>query len=146
MKTKDVFREFMILEYYPGQKPKGIKDTFLKMYTINRISREGWNIISFYNGTTIYIPWTWIDIFKSLNIWGGYKVLSSESVDKIDITILNFLKLVGAQETEKSGIFLEVLSDICKTGTTIFREWIKKEFKMIINPLEFTSLDKYKLI
>ena len=146
MITQELFKEFMVLGYYPGTRRSGLKDVPLLNYTIARIVRDGWNIISFYNGTTIYIPWELVDLIESLNTWGGHRVLNSEVTDKIDQTILRLLEL-NLFLTRKQGTeFMNTLSKICSIGTADFREWFKREFKKILPPIEINTLDNFKAI
>jgi len=147
MKPKDVFKEFMTLEYTPGKRP-AYKDIPIRTYMINRIGPSGWNIINLYNGTSIRIPWETIDIFYSLDVWGGHKILQcSEIEDRVDNTILNLSTLIFySRDKSKRNQFLETLFKICKEGTGNFRKWFSNEFGKTLYPIEFNSLDNYKTI
>ena len=61
---------------------------------IVRQTPVGWYVMSLYNGTTIFIPWDWIDLFGSLDIWGGHRVLTTFPTNPIENTILDFLTLI----------------------------------------------------
>ena len=144
MKIKSLFTEFTTLSYYPSQKPKQTRDIGIKPYMILRTSPAGWNVLNFYNGTSIYLPWSLLDIFISLNIWGGHRILRIEPEDTVEKTITQFLILVGTVERRDMGKFLLTLGDILKTKTTKFREWYEGE--RLLYPVEINSLDTYRTI
>ena len=143
---KDLFKEFMVLGYYPGTRKSGLKDIPLQNYAIARITRDGWNIISFYNGTNIYIPWELVDLFESFNTWGGHKVLISEPFDEIDKTILGLFELNLYLIRNQGVNFLNMLSKLCSKGTAEFRDWFEKEFEKTLPPIEISTLDNLRTI
>ena len=147
MRPIDVFTEFVTLGYYPGKRPTETRDMRLKDYMIVRVDKNGWNVLSFLNGMSIYIPWLWTDLFRSLNTWGGHNVLRcSEILDNIDFTIYDFLRLTIYLDTIDRTNFLDALGRLCKKGTKDFRDWFKFEFDTQLRPLEFNSLDNFKYI
>ena len=147
MSTKEIFSEFLALSYYPGRKPTMIKDIGLKEYMIVRQTPVGWYVMSLYNGTTIFIPWDWIDLFGSLDIWGGHRVLTTFPTNPIENTILDFLTLIiTLRKHGEEPKFMETLGRIAGKGTEEFRKWFKEETGKTLYPIEYTSLNKYKQI
>ena len=147
MNSKNLFKEFMVLGYYPGTKISSLTDIPTSNYTIIRVTRDGWNVISFRNGTNIYIPWELVDLFSSLNTWGGQRIIEcSEAEDNVDSTIIDFLRLVNFINKKQGDSFIEILSKICSTGTGEFREWFQNNFKKSIRPIELNTLDKFRII
>ena len=144
MRPKEIFSEFITLGYSPGIRPTGLKDISLSNYMIARITRDGWNILNLYNGTNIFISWSLVDIFDSLNTWGGDRVLNCiEIKDSIDEVILTSLSLVILLSKGQGNLFIEALMKLCNLGTKIFQEWCLVEFNLEIYPIEFNSLDRY---
>lgn len=147
MKPKDVFTEFITLGYYPGKRPTKTKDLGLQDYVIVRTGKEGWYVLSFLTGVSIYIPWLWTDLFESLNTWGGHNILKCEELhDNIDYIIYDFLRLTICLSTVDRSGFLGILGRICNKGTKDFRDWFKFEFDTQLRPLEFNSLDNFRYI
>lgn len=147
MTQKQIFKEFIALGYDgPGTRIPGLTDVQLAYYVIARITSTGCTVINLLSGTTIHLPIGWIDLFESLNTWGGNRILKALPEDKIDKTILNFQTLNVRMARRQGEYFMNTLSEICTTGTLDFREWLKSECKLRIKPIEFSSLDKYKEI
>ena len=146
MKIKNLFLEYHTLSYYPRQKPKQTNDLGIKAYMILRTSPMGWNILNLWNGTSILIPWSLIDIFLGLNIWGGSRILIEEPEDNIERFIREFLILIQTTERRDMNKFLMTFGEILTIGTEKFREWYLDETEEKISPIEINSLDRYKEI
>ena len=151
MKPKDIFKEFRTLGYDgPGIKPVGITDTQLVNYTILRTSTTGYRVLCLLNGTSIRIPWMWMDLFLCFNTWGGHRLrggnINKAGLDNIDKTILCSLDLVNRLVRKQGEFFMNTLSELCTYGTKDFRVWYRKEFGDILEPLEFNSLENFKEI
>ena len=106
----------------------------------------GWNILNLWNGTSILIPWSLIDIFLGLNIWGGSRILIEEPEDNIERFIREFLILIQTTERRDMNKFLMTFGEILTIGTEKFREWYLDETEEKISPIEINSLDRYKEI
>ena len=144
MRVKNLFSEYHTLSYYPGQKPKQTKDIGVKPYMILRTSPAGWNVLNLYNGTSILLPWTLIDLFCNLNVWGGARILGEEADDEVERFIQQFLILVQTTERRDMSGFLMALGEILKAGTKKFREWYIEETGEKLGPIEINSLDRYR--
>lgn len=142
--VKSLFLEYHTLSYYPGQKPKQTKDINIKPYMILRTSPTGWNILNLWNGTSIFIPWSLIDLFTGLHVWGGGRILRKEADDKIEKFILQFLTLIGTAEKRDMKNFFIALGEILNMGTKNFREWYLEETGEKLSPIEINSLDRYR--
>lgn len=149
---KDLFCEYVNLSYCPGTRFNRLKDIKISEYIIARLFSNGCRIIYLFNGSSIFIPWKWLDLFSSLNTHSGDKIsyiertVNLEDLNKIERIILLFSKLSYLLDRSLSKIdgedFLEVLSEIGTTGTCVFRDWCNNEFKIELDPLEYISLDK----
>lgn len=143
-KIKELFTEYYILSYYPGQKPKHTKDIGVKPYMILRTSPLSWTVLNLWNGTSIIIPINLIDIFNGFNIWGGWRVLGIEPEDNIEKFITQFLLMIGAVEKRDMKEFLRALGEILGIETTEFRKWLREETGIKIGPIEIESLNRYE--
>ena len=122
---KDLFCEYVNLSYCPGTRFNRLKDIKISEYIIARLFSNGCRIIYLFNGSSIFIPWKWLDLFSSLNTHSGDKIsyiertVNLEDLNKIERIILLFSKLSYLLDRSLSKIdgedFLEVLSEI---GTT----------------------------
>lgn len=142
----------MNLSYCPTSRPNRLKDIKISDYIIARLFPNGCKIIYLFNGSSLFIPWSWLDLFTTFNMHSGDKIyhLSKlndlENLDNIDKILLLFSKLSYSIDSNLSRIngdeFLEILGEIGTTGTHVFRDWCKDEFKINLDPLEYVSLDK----
>lgn len=152
MSLVDIFSEYLSLSHTPGIRSDKIKDIPISEYIIARKCFSGCKIIYLHNGSTVFIPWKWIDIFSSLNVHSGDRIsyirenIDTEDLGLIDKIILLFSRLVYFLDRGLSGIsseeFLTVLGDISSTGTKVFRDWCSENFEIKLDPLEYTSIDK----
>ena len=149
---KDIFYEYINLSYCPGTRFNKLKDLKISEYIIARLFSNGCRIIYLFNGSSIFIPWRWLDLFSSFNTHSGDKIsyienlVNLEDLSNIEQVILLFSKLSYFLDRNLSRIngedFLEVLGEIGTTGTRVFRDWCNNEFKIELDPLEYISLDK----
>ena len=142
-----VFQEFMELYYNkPGIRPSSFKDIGLCDYTIARLTKDGCTIYNLTNGTNIKIDWKWLDLFSSLNTFSGHKIIMQNIEDldnKIDKTIVLFLKFQAALDNRKGTDVLDNLAKLSRVKTVDFREWYLEEYGEILDPIEYTSLNNF---
>lgn len=150
MNTKKVMKEFMTLGYSgPGVRTDKLDDSVLGNYIILRTSYTGFQVIWLGNGNKLSIPWKIVDLFTSLNVGAGEKILwegYDEEADKVERLIYLFIRLINEFNWCQGRNFLETLGTICELGTTELREWIETEFKEKLPPLELTTVEKTVLI
>lgn len=142
---RELFKEFMELSYYPGKREKGLRDIDVMDYVIARVTEEGCRIIYIYSGASVLIPWGWIDLFSALNVHSGNRILNIGNPENDDITEFGilFTTFVIYLDKQLSGVngseLLDILGDISDMGTSKFREWLKSEFSLTLEPLIYTS-------
>lgn len=150
MNTKKIMKEFMTLGYSgPGVRTDRVEDTVLGYYIILRTSYNGFQIIWLGNGNKLSIPWKIVDLFTSLNVRCGEKIIwegYDEEAEKVERLIYLFVLLINEFNWSRGKDFLETLGTICELGTTELREWIETEFKEKLPPLELVTVEKTVLI
>ena len=145
---QDLFREFSEIGYKgPGDYPKGIRDIKVSPLVIVRIGNGLAKVLYLYNGSSLSIPWYWIDLFTCLNVWGGHRISQVSPENVIDRFILDFSTLSNSIDCSvPDSDFLERLCGICTIGTKTFRDWCKEEgleeIQKNLRPFEFTAIDK----
>ncbi len=149
---KEVFREFYELSYTVSSSKKvspGFSDHIVTDYIILRVTPTG-NIIHYlFNGTSIFIPEKWIDLFSSFNTHSGHRILEcfDEDVDgslsRFGYLMVNLISCLDGRLSKINGEkLLTVLGDISVIGTKRFREWCLLEFGLSLDPIEYRSLDE----
>lgn len=135
----------MLSDDISGWKPEET-DIGLYNYTILRMAAGYVTLISLTSGVTIKIPYSWFDLFSSLNTWGGHRILlyKEKPMDNVSRIIHLGFYMIYYYSQRKSKEFISVLSEICKVGTAEFREWILEEFGKTLMPIEFRSIDRYE--
>jgi hypothetical protein len=150
MNTKKIMKEFMTLGYSgPGVRTDRVEDTVLGNYIILRTSYNGFQIIWLGNGNKLSIPWKIVDLFTSLNVGCGEKIIwegYDEEADIVERLIYLFVLLINEFNWSRGKDFLETLGTICELGTIELREWIETEFKEKLPPLELITVEKTTLI
>lgn len=145
MNTVGILKEFMTLDYSPGNRTEKLDDVVLGNYIIARITYDGIHILWLSCGNKLWIPWKVIDLFTSLNTKWGEKILwegYDEEAPYLDRLIYLFVLLINQFNWGRGKDFLETLGTICEIGTTKLREWIQTEFKEKLLPLELTTVEK----
>lgn len=144
----ELFSEFMILSYEPGNKYNNLRDILIKPpYTIVRLDGQDCKIIYMHSGLSITIPWKWIDVFTSYNVKYGYRAISIKpSEENIDRLIYNFLMFITFLDNRRGDEFLNSLYNICRIGTKEFRKMSIDEFGEKFDPISFDSLDNHLTI
>lgn len=102
------------------------------------------------SGSSLFIPWEWINLFKGLWYYEGELIDRNTENTYFEKFIRYFTTLQSFPIdhcTKIDGIkYLEVLGDICNLGTKKFRELLKKEYDLVYDPLEYKSLtNKYTI-
>lgn len=143
---ENILREFIELGW-EGFRSNPIKtisvDTRLKPFTILRKTNEYYTIYFLHNGYSIAIPWNLIDFMNSLNVFAGDRILGMKDLEycgnNIDSFILNFIRAVSYLATRRFTEFLDCISNICIEKSVDLRDWIKKNYNVTLDPLEFGS-------
>lgn len=160
MRLKDIFKEFKDL-YYSIPNVSNLvdfKDIYFGNLMILRITKYEYKIYYLKDGVFITIPWSWIDLFSSLNTHSGEKILYSginEDSDDIDKFIYYFLNLIISFYSNNDSKFFKVneyLLKILELGTNNFINWFNELYidekinNHFLKPIEYNSLEKFKLI
>lgn len=145
----ELFREFMVLSYSRVPKATGrIRDIALDNYIIARIGEEGGLTIHYlYSGDSIYIPAVWISLFSELNVHSGDRILNMP-IEEDDTGITEFgilftklmVYLDSGLSTVSGSVFLDILGDICSSGTGKFRKFLSTEFGVSPGPIEYRTI------
>lgn len=152
---KDIFKDFYEL-YYKETGPsirEDLRDYRLSPsdYIILRRQAGGDYIYMLCSGTSIYIPFLWVDIFSSLNTYDGDKVLKGigmwtidDKVSGVIFLMTHLIHLVDALGSRNfGGDVIDTFNKICQIGTKEFRDWVKEGFGIDLPPLEYRSLDEF---
>jgi len=147
---EDIFREFINLGYKSGTLPSKDRDIHVKDLIIMRIGNSYLKILYLFNGSCLNIPWSWIDLFSSLNTWGGDRILfqcQEERENPIANFIEDFINIAASTSCSRvSSEFLDWMSDACEIGTRVFKDWCIREgffeVEKKLGPFEFVSIDK----
>jgi len=138
MKNCEIFEEFLKLEYKPSQPPTTLRDTVLNDFELLRRTSEGYTVYYLNTGSSLFIPWKWIDLFLGFYYYAGERV--SESDDKLDqfIFLMTVLQCfhIGSYSRLDGDRYLDILGDICKLGTKKFIS----SFSINLPPIEYRSL------
>ena len=145
---KELFIEFLSLGYYKkGIKQNYLRDINLGNYIIARLSDLGCSVLYLTSGNRFDISWRWLDLFNSFNIFCGERIrVKNITIDKdcdnVDQIIYYFTQLVDNLNNKNGELVLDLLSNIVVTKTSDFRKWYLKKTNEILEPIEFSSLNK----
>lgn len=111
----------MELGYKENNPPTRPSDVEIGNLVIGRTWKEGYQVYYLHSGTSITIPWKWINFFGQLFVHSGHKILNQKpnKNDKTEKLIYWMTKLQEKLMTRNN--ILEVLGYICKIGTKEFR-------------------------
>lgn len=152
-KIETLFRDFLSLGYVEGNNPwkDKVLDIPLGNLIVLRQSRKGLTVHYLYNGSTLFIPFRWHDLFQSFYIYSGDQILflNEEKAFRPDLLPYKermiWLNVELQSTIAKRGPgtrFLDILGDICSLRTESFRKMLKLNYNLDIEPFEFTSLRK----
>lgn len=153
---KEIFNEFYKLSYSASlENNKSLppfSDHIVTDYVILRIMSTGYTIYYLYNGSFIFIPEKWIDIFSSLDTHSGDRVVDSylncreiienDSLIRFGVLMINLVHYINGRLSKIDGDkLLETLGELSVIGTKKFRDWCSSEFGLNLDPIEYRSLD-----
>ena len=147
----ETMEEFLQLAYSPPSIPgkSGLRDIYLADYTFARLVNGRLEIQFMTNGMNITIDKGWLDLFHSLNTWGGHRILnypiSQETDSRDDRLIFEMMKLLNVYlyQSGRGDEFLRSLAEVCHLGTQSFRGWLKENYGISLEPIIYNSLEKY---
>lgn len=148
---KDIFSDFYRLSYKdsPSTFTQGFNDYFISTYIILRKCESGDYIYYLTTGSSIYIPIDWINIFSALEVYDGNRILkgyyqnSDDKISELCYLMTNLIYLINSLVVKKTGNdILNTLEKICVIGTGDFRNWVVKEFNLILPQFEYRSLEE----
>lgn len=147
MTHKELFTEFIKFRWVDNRSEQSTeipgKDVALGDFTIARINSRGCIIHYLANGNKVEIPKTWMDLFTSFNIYAGAQVIHEGLTgDNIDKMIYYMLLLVVVLDLKRGDEFLKILGSISEIKTLGFRNWVKENFNINLEPIQFTSIKK----
>lgn len=120
MENIEILNEFVELAYHKGQnKTKTLHDLPLGDLTILRVDSRGQEMIRLLNGSRVFIPWIWTDLFVQFREFSLRPVVSCPE-DKINHLVWLLSKLfsfrVGHHLDNNNGEYVSFLADICEIG------------------------------
>lgn len=133
----NIFDSYMCLGYTKGIEPKGIKDITIGGLIILRITGLSWTIHYLRDGSRLEIPWAWIDLFEGLGVHSGEQILYQEPKGKLE----EFIYLMTSLVCPNAKV-LEVLEKVCVIGTREFRDYVKENYDIHLDPFTYKSLTK----
>ncbi len=144
MIIENIFTEFMSLYYKnSGVKPSSLKDIQIGSGIIARCSEIGCTIYYLTTGNYIRVPWEFMDLFFSLNMYSGNRILSLVPENDIESLIQLGVKFTGSlNNNAQNSTIISILTNIIDMRTKDFREWFFKKFNKHLEPIEFFSPDK----
>lgn len=131
---KKIVEEFLKLEYKKKNSSQRPSDIEIENLVIGRLNKHGYLVYYLHSGTSILIPWIWIDFFGQLFVHSGHKILKKNynKKDKFECFVYWMTKLQENLMTRNN--ILETIGQICKIGTTEFR----KEYPEFL-PIQYSS-------
>lgn len=151
MTGKEIFKNYMDLSYSPGLRLTGkVKDIVLGGLVILRTEWIGSTVHYLQDGSSLFIPWTWMDLFTGLWVHSGDQILYNSRQEAWDsgyeeAFIRLFTELIdftqGAKQVDGEE-FLDILSDICILKTEEFRKMLREKYSIVAEPFEYRSLHK----
>lgn len=155
---KEIFKEFYELSYTrDSQSPcsSPLRDSVVSSTNyilLRQRSDQGASIHWLLEGSSVIIPSLWINIFSSLNIHSGDKILrhkfitSEEKYSGIGGLGYQMLSLMICLDRSLSSVegslLLEIIQTIYAIGTKEFREWTREEYKLDLPSIEYRTLEE----
>ena len=154
---KEIFKDFIVLSYSNSGNSSenfpniSLNDIKISDYIIYRETNLGGYFLYLYNGTSIYIPIKFLELFSRFVNYTKFESLRNfyrnelDELDSVDLLIylmsdliynLNSLSVSGAHK----DIVLDILEKISLKTTKDFRNWIYSSFKIYLMPIELKSL------
>jgi hypothetical protein len=146
---QDLLKEFFVLEY---KKNSGKGLGLLRDIPVSdnliivRTREDTAEIIFLYNGAKLSIDWRWIDLFNSLNTWGGDRILTEEENNNIwNFTnyMMKFCSMLGVSVIGQE--ITDLVTELCRIGTKPFIDEVRKnnpELSNTLKPFTFSSINK----
>lgn len=125
-----------------GVKPSSLKDIPIESGVIARYTNLSCTIYYLTTGNHIRIPWEIMDLFFSLDIYSGNRILSLKPENNLERVIWLFVRFVNLLNNSRGEQVISVLSDILELGTGDLRDWYLDRFNKKLDPIEFFGLDK----
>lgn len=148
IKNVQLLHDYIGLNYRKGDRPSRIHDSVVEGIILARLSLQGCTIHYLYNGSSLLIPWEWIDLFGGLYVHSGDIILGREpeGSDYLETMILLLTKLqiwIGQRLSNVDGDkLLDTLADIGSLGTGKLRKFLSETYSLEFQPFKFTSLEK----
>jgi len=131
---RELVEEFLELEYKEKGFSQRPSDVEIENLVIGRLDKRGYLIYYLHSGTSILIPWKWIDFFGQLFVHSGHKILTKNynKEDEFECFVYWMTKL--QEKLMIRNNILETIGQICKIGTSKFR----KEYPEF-SPIQYSS-------
>lgn len=144
---EDTFKEFMYLSYTVNLEvlDKQPGDVFINDLVILRKTKVSWNFINLRSGDLTSIPYYLIDVFKSLDIYCGDRILRMKSVTGIETFIQLMLAFVHGIESKQFETTLSALELLKKIGVLEFVCYLADTFSLDLPKEGLKSISKDKL-
>lgn len=139
MNLIQLLQEFIQLGYQETKiGPKKDVDKQLGELTVGRLNSMGYLIYYLYSGTSLLIPWKWIDLFQKFSLNHGSRVLYEkyENISDNPSKIIYLMTKFCQNYIEKADA-LTTLGDICEIGTKEIREIFPE-----LPPIEYSDVNR----
>ena len=145
-KNESLLREFLSLDYSPGVRANKIKDILLTETIVLRSNFHGLSVNYMHDGSKLFIPWSWEDVWSSLHVYAGEYILftvpgqEGAYIEKMVYLMTKFQDLYVKRG--RGNEILEILSEICVLKTDSIRKMLEQDYGIELDPFEFTSSNK----
>lgn len=132
----------MYLRYKEGEHEQGLKDLVLGDYEILRTEYLGSTVCYISSGSSLFIPFLYIDIFSQFQ----EDRLTDTREDYFEdflyqASCLGYYYVNRFSKVDGEN-FLDHLCNMCILGTEEFRKFMKDRYRMDLEPFEYRSLER----
>jgi hypothetical protein len=139
MNLIQLLQEFIQLGYQETKNgPEKDIDRQIGELTVGRMNSSGYLVYYLYSGTSLLIPWKWIDLFQKFSENHGNRVLHEKQKNiQDDPSKIIYLMTRFCQNFIEKADALNTLGDICEIGTKELRKIFPE-----LPPFEYSDVNR----